>query len=74
MVFEGDKKRNENQQSLAYYQAYMAGVFSQPYKENKYPEYGTGAPWEKTRSSRGDIAACLAAWDKVDRALSAGKR
>lgn len=74
MVFEGDKKRNENLQSLAYYQAYMAGVFSQTYEKNKFPKYGTGAPWGKSNAGRGDLAACLAAWDKVDRALSAGRR
>lgn len=44
IVFEGVANVRSSQTDLAYYTAYMSGVFSQPYKSGKFPDYEKHAP------------------------------
>lgn len=46
-IVDGDRQRIENDQALAYYQAYMSGLFSQMYDKGKFPKYSEHAPWQK---------------------------
>ena len=43
-VLKGYADRVFMQQELAYYNAWHAGVFSQPYKKGRFPKYDSGKP------------------------------
>jgi hypothetical protein len=53
VIIGGHSRKSESEKAMAYYQAYMSGVFSQPYSKGKFPKYGTHAPWVKGRVKRG---------------------
>jgi hypothetical protein len=47
VVMSGQQKKADSDYNLAYYQAFMSGLFSQQYSKGKFPKYGTHSPWKK---------------------------
>lgn len=49
---EGHAESGRRDLDLAYYTAWHAGLFSQPYASGKFPEYERHAPRRKAEASR----------------------
>jgi hypothetical protein len=63
----GAEERDRRAKALVWWGAMMPHLKKPP----EFREFIGGGP---NRASRADIAACVAAWDRVDRALMANRK